>query len=231
MMLDSILSVENKKKRRREEMNRREFIQKLAVYTGSVVLLPAVSSCKWFKGEDSLKIPQTRTNNWNPIRFNRERGNQGAIPQSYLASINGPDGEKNHIGKHLPYLAELDRGDIPQGFIPIMWGDPAKGHARHPNAPKDINKNYEGHWYDWIRIRKAASGKALELKSTYSNWPTIGESDNGSYVAFGGKEITSEDGKNTIYMAALPKDVQKGDTVRIYAHCKTHGEWVDFLQV
>ncbi len=216
---------------RNKEIHRKEFLQNLAIYTGSIVLLPAVSSCKWFAKENIL-VPQVMSSDWNPITFNRDRGNQGAIPKSYLASINGPDGEKQHIGKHLPYVPNVSLEKIPDGFLPIMWGDPEKGHTRHPNAPADATKNhYEGHWYNWVRMRKAISGGAIELQSTYSNWPSIGESDNGSYVAFGGKKITSEQGKNTIYLAALPSDVKKGDTVRVYAHCKTHGEWVDFLQV
>ena len=232
LKLLSLFEDQNKIKEieRNKEIHRKEFLQNLAVYTGSIILLPAVSSCKWF-AKEKLAIPKIARSDWNPITFNRDRGNQGAIPTSYLASINGPDGEKKHIGKHLPYVPNINSEKIPDGFLPIMWGDPEKGHAKHPNAPKDTAKNYEGHWYNSIKIRKAVSGKAIELQSTYSDWPSIGESDNGSYVAFGGKKITSEKGKNTIYLAALPSDVAKGDTVRIYAHCKTHGEWVDFLQV
>ncbi len=220
----------NNKIKIKEEINRKKFIQNLAVCTGSFVLLPVVSSCKWFE-DQKLSIPKVINSNWNPIQFNRERGNQGAIPASYLPSINGIDGEKKHIGKHLPFVPEIEPEKIPDGFLPIMWGDPSKGYAKHPNAPKNNTKGYEGHWYNWIRIRKATSGNASELKSTYSNWPSIGSSDNGSYVAFGDQEITSNSGKNTIYLAALPPDVKKGDTLRIYAHCKTHGEWVDFVKI
>ena len=214
-----------------KEINRKKFIQRMALYTGSVVLLPTVTQCKWLKSEKSLDIPMELPSDWDPIRFNRDRGNQGAIPESYLPDINGPDSEKKHLGKHLPYVPQLDASLVPEGFVPIMWGDPAKGYAKHPNAPKDEAKNYEGHWYDWVRIRKADKEEHTELQSTYSNWPEIGESDNGSYVAFSGKDITEESGKNTVYLAALPVDVKKGDTVRVYAHCKTHGEWVDFITI
>ena len=218
-------------KKQSKELSRQEFIQRLALYTSSVVLLPAVSTCKWFQGEKKLTVPLDPGVDWNPIVFNRERGNQGAIPKSYLPDINGPDGEKKHLGKHLPYVPQIDSSLVPEGYIPIMWGDPSKGYTKHPNAPKDNSKNYEGHWYDWIRIRKVSQGEATELQSTYSNWPNIGASDKGSYVAFSGKDITKDNGKNTVYLAALPKDIQKGDMVRIYAHCKTHGEWVDFITV
>jgi hypothetical protein len=33
------------------------------------------------------------------------------------------------------------------------------------------------------------------------------------------------------FVAALPDDVAPGDTIRIYAHCLTHGEYVDFMTI
>ena len=47
----------------------------------------------------------------------------------------------------------------------------------------------------------------------------------------GGGDITAESGKNTVYLCKLPDGLQKGDTVRIWAHCLTHGEYVDFIEV
>jgi hypothetical protein len=71
----------------------------------------------------------------------------------------------------------------------------------------------------------------MELESRYSEWPGISPDDNGAYAVFGGGEITDDAGKNTIYLAALPPGVVSGDTVRIWAHCLTHGEYVDFITV
>ena len=178
-----------------------------------------------------LGVPKSLPDDWDALAFNRKRGEKGAIPESYLESINGEDGDAKHLGKHLPYLPKVQASMIPSGHIAVMWGDPEKGHARHPNAAKS-DENPTGHWYNWIKVRKATMEEAEELQSNYSSWPTIGEGDNGSYVAFGGKkDITSDDGKNTIYLAALPKDVKPGDTVRVWAHCLTHGEYVDFIQL
>ena len=212
------------------KVHRKEFLRDLALYTSSVVLIPTVTVCRPDKKE-ALEIPRQKPIEWDPIIFNRKRGNAGAIPRSYLKDVNGPDGEKKHIGKHLPYVPEIKKVRSNEGFLPIMWGDPSKGHAKHPNAPKDNEKNYEGHWYDWIRIRRSSPGSAIELKSVYSNWPEVAGSDNGGYMPFTGEDITEDSGKNTVYLAALPSDVKRGDIIRIYAHCKTHGEWLDFIEV
>ena len=112
-----------------------------------------------------------------------------------------------------------------------MWGDTSKGYARHPNAARSEANNQQGHWYDWIRIRKAVEGETEELQSNYSDWPGTAPSDNGAYAVFGGGDITADSGKNTIYLAALPEGVKSGDRVRVWAHCLTHGEYVDFLTV
>lgn len=236
------------------ENDRRIFLKQLATVTGGVVLMPYVISCGStpamtadVPSEADMKanaegaadqamatasqgaIPVVRPQDWEPVAYNTARGNAGAIPESYLGDVNGPDGPMKHIGKHLPYVPQVEAGMVPAGFVAIMWGDPAKGHAKHPNAAKS-DKNPDGHWYNWIKVRKAVEGEAEELQSVYTDWPGTQE-NNGAYAVFGGGEITAEDGKNTIYLAALPKDVAPGDTVRIHAHCLTHGEYVDFLTV
>lgn len=232
------------------ERSRREFLKQLALVTGGVVLMPAVSGCPAPKqqaatgqagggggaGEGEKKampeVPGTKPADWNPIAFNRERGLAGAIPESYWPSIQGPDGEKKHLGKHLPFVPTLDASLVPAGFMALMWGDPSKGYAKHPNAVRNASNNNEGHWYNWIRVAKVgADGAHDELQSSYSEWPGIKDGDNGSYAVFGGGEITADDGKNTVYLCALPKDTKKGDAVRIWAHCLTHGEYVDFITV
>jgi hypothetical protein len=180
---------------------------------------------------DANPVPLCRPDDWDPIAFNRDRGNAGAIPESYRDAINGPDGVTAHLGKHLPYFPDLGEVPVPAGFAAIMWGDPSQGYLRHPNAEPNESNNHEGHWYNWIRIRKAVDGEAEELQSTYTGWPLAGEGDSGAYAVFGGGDITEDSGKNTIYLAALPADLEPGDTIRIHAHCLTHGEYVDFLTV
>ncbi len=223
---------------------RRQFVKKLAAATGGIVLLPSITACGGraakavaSPGGGVQNVPFTMPQNWDPVIYNLARGNAGAIPKSYHEKINGPQGKTKHIGKHLPYIAQVSERKIPDGYIAIMWGDPHKGHARHPNAPKS-EANTTGHWYNWIRVRKAVTPQlnggadtASELQSAYSNWPVIGPSDNGAYAAFGGSDIMEDGGRNTIYLAALPEGVSTGDTIRIHAHCLTHGEYVDFLTV
>jgi len=230
---------------------RRDFLQKLAMATSAVVLMPIVSACSgpdvkpdeqpttipaggmtrepMAEAAKPTDVPMTAPEGWDPIAYNRIRGNAGFIPESYLPDVNGPDGELKHLGKHLPFVPAVDPALVPAGFIAVMWGNPDKGYAKHPNAPKS-EANATGHWYNWINVRKATTGEAEELKSEYADWPgtdMVGK----QYVAMGGGDIAADSGKNTVYMVALPKDVQKGDTVRIHAHCLTHGEYVDFLTV
>lgn len=175
-------------------------------------------------------VPWERPEGWNPIAFNRDRGNAGFIPESYRAAINGPDGATAHLGKHLPYVPALAADAVPAGFLAIMWGDPAKGHAKHPNAAPS-EELPGGHFYDWIRVRKAVHGIATEVESTFTSWPDSGAGDSGRYTADGGPAPTDESGKDTVNLCRLPEDVRPGDLVRIHAHCRTHGEYVDFVVV
>lgn len=236
----------------RKEQSRRDFLGQLATVTGGVVLLPYVTACGTTQAADkapatpataakpeptaiapgsSMPVPTTPPADWDAIAFNKKRGNDGAIPKSYWASINGADGDKKHLGKHLPYIPQVDARLVPDGYVAIMWGDAKKGHARHPNAAKDPAKDYKGHWYNWIKVRKAVEGDAEELNNEYPDWPGPAPFDKKSYAVFGDGEITADKGKNTIYLVKLPSDVKKGDKVRIYAHCLYHGEYVDFITV
>lgn len=214
--------------------DRRAFLRQLAAASGAVVLMPTVAACGAASQVDdalvsATDVPLVPPTGWDPIAFNRLRGNAGAIPDSYLDDINGPEGARSHLGKHLPYVPALDAAAVPSGMIAIMWGDPDKGHARHPNAVRSEGNNFEGHWYNWIRVRKATPGDAEELQSTYTDWPGDGADATGAYAVFGGGALTDDAGKNTMYLAALPSDVRPGDRIRIHAHCLTHGEYVDFL--
>jgi len=216
-------------------LDRRSFLQRMALSVGGAVLVPSVTSCvtgpRVARPDAQIlaDIPFTRPAGWDPITYNRTRGNAGAIPSSYLRDVNGRDGDWDHVGKHLPYIpTNVERVER---YVPIMWGDPAKGHTPHPNDPPAESNNFEGHWYDWIRVRKAVPEHAVEMQSFFSGWPNTEPSDNGAYMVHGGGDITANGGANTIYLTAVPPDVQPGDLVRVWAHCLTHGEYIDFLTV
>lgn len=179
---------------------------------------PAVTSAS---GVDVL--PLTAPTGWDPIRFNRDRGNRGFVPEGYRPQINGKDGELQHLGKHLPYVPAALAAQPSRDWLPLMWGDPSKGHARHPQS--------ETHHFDWIRVRKATEADAHEVESRFTAWPTVSPGDSGTYGAQEGQDPTTLQGKNTVYLVHLPGDVGPGDTVRVHAHCSTHGEYVDFVKV
>lgn len=211
------------------DLTRRDFMGKSALALTGLLIAPTFTGCISHTDAPYMPVPLAKPDNWDPVDFNRTRGNAGAIPESYLPDINGPDGVKKHLGKHLPYSPAIDPAIVPRGFIAIMFGDPAKGYVRHPNAPASEANDWEGHWYNWIMIRKATTRWSPEVTSLYSGWPVVDPSDNGKFLPFEGAEVTKDSGKNTIYLARLPKDVQPGDTVRIWGNCLMHGEYVDFL--
>lgn len=216
---------------------RRAFLQTTAKITGAAVLFPSIScspkgtasSMSQILPVSGLTLPETLPDNWDPVSFNRVRGESGKIPSEYMKKINAADGIPKHLGKHLPYIPQLENGLVPAGFVALMFGDPSKGYARHPNAIRSSANQNQGHWYNWIKLSKAAPS-STEITSTYSNWPGIEEGDSGSYAVFGdANDPLSDGGRNTIYLAKLPVGLQKGDKIRMWAHCLTHGEYVDFL--
>lgn len=227
--------------------DRREFLKQLAIATGGVVVLPLAVSCKGGAGSDKASVtedpgvelvepvmaavPLVLAADWDPVAFNTDRGNAGAIPAEYLPDINGPDGVPKHLGKHLPYVPQVDPALVPEGYLALMWGDPDKGYAMHPQSPEGSESYPMGHWYNWIRVRKAVEGEAIEAESEFTSWPGPADGDSGLFVAADGGDPAADGGKNTVYLVRLPDDVVAGDTVRIYAHCLYHGEYVDFLTV
>jgi hypothetical protein len=102
------------------------------------------------------------------------------------------------------------------------------GSTRHPAAAPDPARKYIGHWFNWVRLRKAVPGAASELESRYPAWPGTG-GPRPRYAVFGGGDIRADGGRNTIYLVRLPSDVRPGDLVRVWGHCLHHGEYVDFL--
>lgn len=221
------------------QLDRRAFLRTLGHGAAVAFLAPTLVACSTDEPAaastsgaetppDPLAVPRARPEGWDAIAFNTARGNAGAIPETYWPQINGPDGPLQHVGKHLPYVPSTGVDAVPQGTIALMWGDPALGRARHPNAVRSDANGYQGHWYNWIEIRKAGEGTAEITRSTFAEWPMSTER---SYLVQGGGDITADAGKNTVYLAALPPDVRPGDLVRVQAHCLTHGEYVDFLVV
>lgn len=214
-------------------LNRRAFLVQLAALTGSTVVWPttAVAAPSQQKLETLMTVPLARPDDWNAVEFNLLRGNAGAVPLTYLAELNAPDSDKQYLGMHLPYLPRVEKTLLPKGFIALMWGDAAKGQVPHPQAPADAARRFPGHWFDWIRLRKSGNGNFKEVESRYGNWPQVQASDNGAYAVYGKGSLTEDEGRNTIYLAALPPDVAPNDTLRVWGHCRLHGEYVDFLKL
>jgi hypothetical protein len=110
-----------------------------------------------------------------------------------------------------------------------MWGDASKGNVQHPNSARNDETGFLGHWFSWIRIRKATDGAAEEREIAFDNWPVPEKENSGKFSVLGGGEITDNSGKNTVYLVELPGDVVPGDTIRVCVHCLNHGEYVDFI--
>lgn len=227
--------------------SRRDFLHGLSAAAGTAVLAPVVVSCnrqaditttpppdqgseeagageEMAAGADPMVLPLSRPEGWDPIAFNRARGNAGAVPESYHESINGSDGP---LGKHVPYAPAVAAGVVPEGFVAVMFGNDEQGYPKHPaSAPEG---DAEGHWYDWIRVRRAVEDEAEEVEARFSSWPELAEGDTGQYAVQGGGDMTADAGRNTIYLVPLPPDYVEGETLRVLGHCSLHGEYVDFL--
>lgn len=232
------------------EWQRRDFLGRVTAIVGGIALSPlhvAIVGCGGAKSAerasgagqasrrrgmygDPKDVPLRKPKDWDPLRYNLWRANAGAVPSTYLDDLNGPEGTPKHLGKHLPFIPRLPSSKVPAGFLPLMWGDPRKGYTRHPNARRTEKNDYEGHWFDWIQLRRASGDNAEETRSTYSNWPHTTQGDSGAFTGYAGPKAEHDDGRNTVYLAALPRDVRAGDDIRVWGHCLTHGEYVDFLR-
>ncbi|MFO0722534.1 MAG: twin-arginine translocation signal domain-containing protein [Myxococcota bacterium] len=213
-------------------MDRRSFLKDTAVTVVSASFLVRCASKTAApeanaKAPDANAPPTDKPADWDPIAFNTARGKAGFIPEKYMADILAPGGTEKHLGKHLPYVAKLDPARIAAGTVPIMYGDTSKGYAAHPNAAKTPEKP-DGHWFNWIKVAIAGKPES-EVESHFSDWPTLGAGDNGKLAGFSDPDPSKEDGKNTVYLAALPEGAKAGDVLRVWGHCLTHGEYVDFL--
>jgi hypothetical protein len=239
----------------RGQASRREFFERLAGVAGATVLVPVVTACepkpepaeparrqrapggeppppaprRRRPATSPMAVPQVKPAGWDPLAFNLKRGEAGAIPDAYMMNIKAEGGMKNHLGKHLPYQPKVEANRIPAGFVAVMFGDASQGYARHPAAAPRPADDYIGHWFDWIKIRKAVAGPAQEFNNDYPHWPGKPDSEQKLYAVKGGGDIKAKEGKNTIYLVKIPADVKPGDTVRIWGHCLNHGEYVDFL--
>ena len=236
------------------ETKRREFLRDVGVTFGTAAVAPAVLSACNRQAETettpepevnqiepevetaqpaqgSLDVPTSRPSDWDVLAFNRERGNAGAIPEAFRETVNSPEGGNNFLGKHLPYLPHEGAPAAPEGFLAVMFGDASAGYPRHPASPVGTAGYEDGHWFDWVKIRKAVDGDAEEVESTFTSWPEPGEGQTGQYAVLGGGEITENAGTNTVYLVRLPADVSPGDAIRVIGHCNVHGEYVDFLTI
>jgi hypothetical protein len=218
---------------------RRTFLQQSAVAGLALPVLgaaacssqPAAGGDKAaITGGDPAGVPLERPSAWDVIHFNMARGEAGAIPAAYMAQIKAADGVAKHLGKHLPWLpADLPADRALAGYLAIMWGDPAKSYAAHPNAPRS-EQNPEGHWYNWIRVAIAGQ-PASELETRFDDWPKCTDNVKGRLVGHTDADPAAMDGKNSVYLAQLPTAAKAGDTLRIWAHCLTHGEYVEFVTI
>lgn len=209
---------------------RRNLLKHLAAATSASLFLPAVIGCSTQRQDeadvfgtkdsssttiDPSTVPVSRPENFNPIEFNLQRGLLGAIPASYHPSILGADGPLVHLGKHMAYIAPVDKTTVPAGYVAIMMGEFAKGYTRHVASGT--------HWYDWISVRKEGAALNRAVVTNYASWP---DSNN---AVFGAGLITDASGVNTIYYARLPAGVQASDTICVVAHCNIHGEYISFI--
>ena len=178
-------------------------------------------------GPSAFEVPPAkRPDNWDVVDYNVRRGEVGFIPKKYMVDIHNPGGIEGHLGKHLPYVVKPAAARVSDGLLTLGWGDPAKGYAQHPNAPR-TDANPEGHWYNWIRVSPEGDPR-LEVTTTFDDWP---KSTTGQLAAMTGDDPADNGGRNSIYLARLPDGLAPGDWVRVWAHCLTHGEYVDFLQI
>lgn len=217
-------------------MDRRTFLKDSAVTVVGTALLvdcaqktPDTAASAPAKAADPNQPPIDRPADWDPVAFNTARGKAGFIPEKYMTDILGPGGTEKHMGKHLPFVPKLDPSRAVAGTVAIMFGDTSKGYSAHPNAPKTPEKP-DGHWYNWIRVAIAGRPES-EVETLFDNWPLASDKVNGKYTGFSDADPSKEEGKNTVYLAQLPPGAKAGDTLRIWGHCLTHGEYVDFLTI
>ncbi|MBI2378402.1 MAG: hypothetical protein HYV07_30670 [Deltaproteobacteria bacterium] len=216
-------------------IDRRRFLELTLAGVSAPVAGSILSACAGQKNvaaaaNDLTAPPTARPEVWDAIAYNTARGAAGFIPPAYMKDIQADGGDKKHLGKHLPFVPKAFPEDRKvAGYLPLMWGDPDKGNAKHPNAAKTPEKP-DGHWYNWIRL--AINGEpASEVETRFDDWPKCSDAVNGKLAGCVDPDPAAEEGKNTVYLAELPKDAKPGDTVRVWAHCITHGEYVDFLTI
>ncbi len=213
---------------------RRVFLQQTAAVSIALPLLGATGCASKTGGGTApvtggtpAGVPLTRPSDWEVVAFNTARGKAGSIPASYMAKIEAAQGLPKHLGKHLPYLPKVPAGRVADGGLGIMWGDPSLGYTMHPNAGKSETKPL-GHWYNWIRV-SIEGNEASQVETHFDGWPQCTDAVKGKLVGFSDEDPTVNGGKNSVYVAQLPTGAKSGDTLRVWAHCLTHGEYLDFL--
>lgn len=198
--------------------------------SGGAAKATAAASKPAVTGGTPAGVPLVKPSDWDVVAFNTARGDAGAIPASYMAKIKAADGLPKHLGKHLPYLPKNVPADrAKDGYVSIMWGDPSLGYTMHPNAPKS-EKNPEGHWYNWIRVT-IEGNEGSEVETKFDDWPKCTDAVKGMIIGLEDADPSVNGGKNSVYLAQVPTAAKSGDTLRIWAHCLTHGEYVDFVKL
>lgn len=198
--------------------SRRELLLATLAIAGSAACSRPVRSAEADGG-----WPIARPPGWDALRENLARARRGAVPASYLAKIEGPSGLASHLGKHLPFVPdEAATIALPPRVLGVMWGDPKKGYPRHPNEVPS-SSTPSGHHFDTIGILR--EGDDTELVTRFPTWPSVD-----GLRGLGG-DPTADGGRASIYLARVPDGMRDGERVRVRGHCRTHGEYVDFVEV
>ena len=212
--------------------SRRDILKGIGALGAGSALLQACGAAGPTGGTEAWRSsfaepPTTRPETWDPFQYNFLRGDAGFIPPGYLRQTRGPLSFKVIAGEHLPYRIETPAAKMADGVLGVMFGDPEKGHIRHPSSPRDSDDPV-GHWVDWVKIMKVGGA---QVETRFDNWPVCSEMVQGRFVPMVGDDPSADGGRNSVMLVRLPEETRQGDELRIWCHCRGHGEYVDFMKV
>lgn len=217
----------------REGIDRRSLLRRLAALGAAPALAAACGGARPAPIDPAERAayalpPVTPPAGWDPIAYNLARGRVGYIPPDYLAEVKGPGGFAVIVGEHLGYAVQHEAVKLSEGRLALMFGDPRRGHVRHPNSPR-TKSDLVGHWVDWIRVRAVKGGEEVETR--FDDWPVCSSLVQGRILPRVGNNPADDSGRNSVFVAKLPEGVAVGDQLRIWAHCRSHGEYVDYANL